>query len=456
MMDPAQPSSSGASLVPCKARWVPGISGKKPRLLDPQGFVMTYIKTDGAKKFFKCMEHAEGCDVRVSVDWEKDTIVRHNGKQHSHDNKLLENEVKKMVNTAVEEAANNLTINPRAVHQTIVAKMMEKHNNQSALSLLPTYKAVQHKVYAKRKTDNNFPPVPKDWEFEIPPEFKVTLDGLPFCIADRIIPGRSGRVLGFSSPSGIALMASATFLSGDGTFEITASTKFAQCWIIVTKVEKSAIPVAFFLLPSKEQSCSRVMFEARREADMDINPEYWLLDYEIGTINALKEVFGNQTVVQGCLVHWKRCFRRKVQELGLVEVINHNQEVAKWVRSWSVMQLLPNDNVVDCISANTPYDEGEDEYDSDDSELDDEDRERIRRMRGFNEALDDLKHYVEKTWVGIKQPTRGGGRRNPRFSPKIWSVNQSIIDGSEFTTNISESFNSANMCLPCGLSLSSA
>ena len=58
--------------------------------------------------------------------------------------------------------------------------------------------------------------------------------------------------------------------------------------------------------------------------------------------------------------------------------------------------------------------------------------------------MDDLKHYVEKTWVGTKQPTRGGGRRKPRFSPKIWSVNQSIIDGSEFTTNISESFNSAN------------
>ena len=103
-----------------------------------------------------------------------------------------------------------------------------------------------------------------------------------------------------------------------------------------------------------------------------------------------------------------------------------------------------DDKVVDVISSNTPYDEGEDEYDTDDSELDDEDRERIRRIRGFNEALDDLKHYVEKTWVGTKQPTRGGGRRKPRFSPKIWSVNQSIIEGSEFTTNISESFNSAN------------
>ena len=71
--------------------------------------------------------------------------VRHNGKQHSHDNKMLEKEVKKMVGAVMDEAANNLTLNHRAVHQSFVAKMMEKHRNQSALSLLPTYKAFQQR-----------------------------------------------------------------------------------------------------------------------------------------------------------------------------------------------------------------------------------------------------------------------------------------------------------------------
>ena len=46
------------------------------------------------------------------------------------------------------------------------------------------------------------------------------------------------------------------------------------------------------------------------------------------------------------------------------------------------------------------------------SELDDEDRERIGRIKGFNEALDDPKHCVEKTWVGPKQTTRGGGNQD--------------------------------------------
>ena len=42
-----------------------------PGLLDPQGFVMMYIKTDGAKKFFMCQECAEGCEVRVYLEWER-------------------------------------------------------------------------------------------------------------------------------------------------------------------------------------------------------------------------------------------------------------------------------------------------------------------------------------------------------------------------------------------------
>ena len=440
MMEP----SSNSTLVPCEARWVAGIKGKKKRLLDPEGYVMQYIKTDGARKFFKCSEHAEGCGVRVSVLWETNVICRHNGQHHSHDNMLLEREVKQLVNAAVEEAGSNLTLTARAVHQNVVAKSMEKTGNQTFLSLIPSQKAIQQKIYSKRKKDNNFPSIPKDWEFEIPPEFKVTLDGLPFMIADHTIPGRSGRVLGFSSPSGIALMESAPFLSGDGTFEITASTRFAQCWIIMTKVEKSAVPVAFFLLPSKEQLCYKVMFEALREASVDINPAYWLLDYEVGTINALREVFGNQVVVNGCLVHWKRTVRRKVQELGLVEVINHNSVVAKWVRSWSVLQLVPIGDipkVSEVIENHTPYDDGGDEDDDDEEEEDDH---QLARRQGFNEVLDDLKHYFEKTWTGPKQTTRAGGRRKPRYDPKIWSVRDAIINADEFTTNISESFNSAN------------
>ena len=92
-------------------------------------------------------------------------------------------------------------------------------------------------------------------------------------------------------------------------------------------------------------------------------------------------------------------------------------------------------NVVDAISFKTHYDEGEDEHNStENSVMDDEDRERIGRVRGFNEALDDLEHYVEKTWVGPKQKTRGGGYQDslPRFGLLI---SQSLLVQSSVQTS---------------------
>ena len=38
-----------------------------------------------------------GVKLRVSLEWKTETIVRLNVKQHSHEKKMLENEVKKMV-----------------------------------------------------------------------------------------------------------------------------------------------------------------------------------------------------------------------------------------------------------------------------------------------------------------------------------------------------------------------
>ena len=44
-----------------------------------------------------------------------------------------------------------------------------------------------------------------------------------------------------------------------------------------------------------------------------------------------------------------------MQELGLVEDINHNQEVAKWVRSLSVMQLGPVEKIDNVVHASLAF-----------------------------------------------------------------------------------------------------
>ena len=43
-------------------------------------------------------------------------------------------------------------------------------------------------------------------------------------------------------------------------------------WIIMTKLDKSAIPVAFYLLPSKEQIAYKLMFQSLLKVSSNILP----------------------------------------------------------------------------------------------------------------------------------------------------------------------------------------
>ena len=74
---------------------------------------------------------------------------------------------------------------------------------------------------------------------------------------------------------------------------------------------------------------------------------------------------------------------------------------------------VPMEEIDYFVDAISPYDEGEDDNDTDDSELYDEDREGIKRMRGFKylgtsslkkfqdlQGGSGLKHVGDHPWVG--------------------------------------------------------
>ena len=100
-------SSLDISLV-SKAVWVSPVkeSSKSNRiLLDPLGFRMHYKKTDYNKKYFHCANKADKkCPVKVSLDISSDMITVWRG-DHTHDNELIENNVKKIVREKVRNAA---------------------------------------------------------------------------------------------------------------------------------------------------------------------------------------------------------------------------------------------------------------------------------------------------------------------------------------------------------------
>ena len=129
---------------------------------------------------------------------------------------------------------------------------------------------------------------------------------------DEILPGRKEKILGFSPQSGIQTVKAASNLFGDGTFQISAFTNFAQCWVVVCPIGSISIPVAFYLLPTKELVTYQAMFNnIKGLLGEDSPPEKIHLDFEAATIRACKETFLMIDII-GCQVHWKRCLRSKV------------------------------------------------------------------------------------------------------------------------------------------------
>jgi hypothetical protein len=75
-----------------------------------------------------------------------------------------------------------------------------------------------------------------------------------------------------------------------------------------------------------------------------------------------------------------------------------------------------------------PYEEEEEEDYTDDM------------VEGYDEALLQYVSYVEANWIGT--PRGDASRKKPRFAITTWSINESVLEDTEFCTNSSESWNS--------------
>ena len=91
-------------------------------------------------------------------------------------------------------AAKNPHVHPKSVHQKVASAIMSDKQLSNSLAFLPTSACMGKKIQYERKKSLNLPPVPKDWNFTIPSEFKNTADGLEFLIGHTTVSGRLGRV----------------------------------------------------------------------------------------------------------------------------------------------------------------------------------------------------------------------------------------------------------------------
>ena len=127
-----------------------------------------------------------------------------------------------------------------------------------------------------------------------------------------------------------------------------------------------------------------------------------------------------------------RTLRRKLSKLGLQDCVDKNPIVQNWYHKIWALQLVPPADVPSVfekfIKTSVPYEEEEEEDYTDDM------------VEGYDEALSQYVSYVEANWIGT--PRGDAPRKKPRFAISTWSINESVLEDTEFCTNSSESWNS--------------
>ena len=127
--------------------------------------------------------------------------------------------------------------------------------------------------------------------------------------------------------------------------------------------------------------------------------------------------------------------RRKLKDLGLIDCVDKNILLQNWFRRVWSLQLVPPADVVrvfeNHIKNTVPYE--------DDEEVISEDPDRVEN---YDENLSQFLTYSESNLVGT--PRVNAPRRKPRIVITTWSVNESLLNGTEFSTNSSESWNSVS------------
>ncbi|CAF1997537.1 unnamed protein product [Rotaria magnacalcarata] len=187
----------------------------------------------------------------------------------------------------------------------------------SSFPLLDSIGAILYRRRAK-----NYPKLPKNVEdLVIPDEWRLGLHGEPFFLVDETY-GKN-RLFMFASDWSIKFLSSCSQWHSDGTFKCRP-LQFAQVYILFG-FDNLMIPCVYCLTTKKDENVYvKILQHLLTIADQKgiiLNPTRITCDYELAIINAFRTIV-NGVQICGCFFHYAQSFWRKIQELGLIRLVN--------------------------------------------------------------------------------------------------------------------------------------
>ena len=188
-------------------------------------------------------------------------------------------------------------------------------------------------------------------------------------------------------------MADSEHWYADGTCKVCPEV-FYQLYTVHGQRNGRIFHCVFALLPNKHENTYNRFFQTlvNQVTNLGNDPKDLLVDFERSAINALqnREIEVKDCFFLRCSNIWKH-----VQNLGLAQRCNQEEEFALPLWMISALALLPPGDVIDGFE-----------------ELSDVIRERC------NDTVDDLLQYFEDTYIGRFR--RNAPRRPPLFPIDLW------------------------------------
>ncbi|CAF4050241.1 unnamed protein product [Rotaria sordida] len=227
-------------------------------------------------------------------------------------------------------------IKERAVQENLPLSMIYEQEvsnsstNSTTTAILPTcqeFGPTLGKVRAKV-----MPVLPQDCLFDIPDQFKTTLDGNRFLLMDDSIIRRE-RILVFSSDYQLDMLFSSPIVYMDGTFS-KSPKHFKQIYILHAILYDICLPCVFCLLVNKKGVTYRHIFSELKEIAIKRNkifaPQIIMSDFETGVLPVIKS----------------EAIFRQIQLLGMQRDYVSNENFRILCRKIMALALMPKEQVL--------------------------------------------------------------------------------------------------------------
>nr|XP_054757171.1 uncharacterized protein LOC129263283 [Lytechinus pictus] len=219
----------------------------------------------------------------------------------------------------------------RTYHQ--VAGEREDRNED-----MPTFDSVRTILDRERRRD--LPPVPRNIEdVRVEGEWTRTWNGLDFL---SLVDNANGLLV-FVTLSCLHILAEVSVVFIDGTFK-TVPRPYTQLVTLHGRTIGNMFTLAYALMNGKRLEQYRRLLQHLKNIAVDarlrFSPRIVVSDFEVAIRRAFVEEFPGIRV-RGCYFHLTQSLWRKIQELGLTNAYNHDNQTQRLIRKVFALGFLP-------------------------------------------------------------------------------------------------------------------